>query len=62
MPLANRLGLYSIKAELEDLGFKYMYPEKYYDLVESINKKKDERLKFIEKIMDDIRVQLKNKE
>ena len=58
-PLANRLGLYSIKAELEDLGFKYMYPEKYYDLVESINKKKDERLKFIEKIMDDIRVQLK---
>ena len=58
-PLANRLGLYAIKAELEDLGFKYMYPEKYYDLVESINKKKDERLKFIEKIMDDIRVQLK---
>lgn len=58
-PLANRFGLYSIKAELEDLGFKYMYPEKYYDLVESINKKKDERLKFIEKIMDDIRVQLK---
>ena len=58
-PLANRLGLYSIKAELEDLGFKYMYPENYYDLVESINKKKDERLKFIEKIMEDIRVQLK---
>ena len=58
-PLANRLGLYSIKAELEDLGFKYMYPEKYYELVESINKKKDERLSFIDKIMDDIRVQLK---
>ena len=58
-PLANRLGLYSIKAELEDLGFKYMYPEKYYELVEGINKKKDERLKFIEKIMEDIRVQLK---
>ena len=36
-----------------------MYPDKYYDLVESINKKKDERLKFIEKIMADIRVQLK---
>ena len=58
-PLANRLGLYSIKAELEDLGFKYLYPEEYHELVESINKKKDERLKFIEKIMDDIRAQLK---
>ena len=58
-PLANRLGLYSIKAELEDLGFKYLYPEEYHELVEGINKKKDERLKFIEKIMDDIRVHLK---
>lgn len=58
-PLANRLGLYSIKAELEDLGFKYLKPEEYHELVEGINKKKDERLKFIEKIMDDIHVQLK---
>ncbi len=58
-PLANRLGLYSIKWELEDLGFKYLYPEEYHDLVEGINKKREERLKFIEKIMGDIRVQLK---
>ena len=58
-PLANRLGLYSIKAELEDLGFKYLYPDKYHELVEGINKKKEERLKFIDKIMDDIKAQLK---
>ena len=58
-PLANRLGLYSIKAELEDLGFKYLYPEEYHELVEGINKKKDERLQFIEKIMNDIREKLK---
>lgn len=58
-PLANRLGLYSIKWELEDLGFKYLYPEEYHELVEGINKKREERLKFIEKIMGDIRVQLK---
>ncbi len=58
-PLANRLGLYSIKWELEDLSFKYLYPEEYHELVEGINKKRDERLKFIEKIMDDIRAQLK---
>ena len=58
-PLANRLGLYSIKAELEDAGFKFLHPDEYHELVEGINKKKDERLMFIQKIMDDIRVQLK---
>ena len=58
-PLANRLGLYSLKWELEDLSFKYLYPEEYHELVEGINKKREERLKFIEKIMADIRVQLK---
>ena len=46
-PLANRLGLYSLKWELEDLGFKYLYPEEYHELVEGINKKRDERLKYI---------------
>ena len=58
-PLANRLGLYSLKWELEDLSFKYLYPEEYHELVTAIDKKRDERLKFIEKIMDDIRLQLK---
>ena len=58
-PLANRLGLYSMKWELEDLSFKYLYPEEYHELVEGIDKKREERLKFIEKIMGDIRVQLK---
>ncbi len=58
-PLANRLGLYSMKWELEDLAFKYIYPEEYHELVEGINKKREERLKFIEKIMNDIRVDLK---
>ena len=58
-PLANRLGLYSLKWELEDLGFKYLYPEEYHELVEGINKKREERLKFIEKIMDNIKIQLK---
>lgn len=58
-PLANRLGLYSMKWELEDLSFKYLYPEEFHELVEGINKKREERLKFIEKIMNDIRVQLK---
>ena len=58
-PLANRLGLYSLKWELEDLSFKYLEPEEYHELVEGINKKREERLKFIEKIMNDIRTELK---
>ncbi len=58
-PLANRLGLYSIKWELEDLAFQYLYPEEFKELVKGIEQKREERLKFIEKIMSDIRVQLK---
>jgi len=58
-PLANRLGLYSLKWELEDLSFKYLYPEEYHELVEGINKKREERLKFIEKIMEDIKTDSK---
>ena len=37
-PLANRLGIYSLKWELEDLGFRYLHPEEYRELVEGIEK------------------------
>lgn len=46
-PLANRLGMYSLKWELEDLSFKYLYPEEYRELVEGINKKEEERLNLL---------------
>ena len=59
-PLANRLGIYSFKWELEDLSFRYLYPQDYYELVEGINKKRDERLNFIEKILDQIKTELKS--
>mgnify|MGYP002542863604 FL=1 len=58
-PLANRLGLYSMKWELEDLGFQYLYPKEFDELVRGIEQKREERLKFIEKIIKDIKVQLK---
>ena len=58
-PLANRLGMYSLKWELEDLSFKYLYPEEYREIVEGIDKKREERLEFINMIMDEIRVHLK---
>ena len=54
-PLANRLGIYSLKWELEDLAFRYLYPEEYRELVVGIEQKREERLEFIEKIMDEIK-------
>ena len=58
-PLANRLGIYSLKWELEDLSFKYLYPEEYREIVEGLDKKREERLAFVDKIMDEIRASLK---
>ncbi|MDR0978797.1 MAG: bifunctional (p)ppGpp synthetase/guanosine-3',5'-bis(diphosphate) 3'-pyrophosphohydrolase, partial [Lachnospiraceae bacterium] len=58
-PLANRLGIYSIKWELEDLSFKYLYPEEYRELVEGINKKREERLEFIEEITGELKMGLR---
>ena len=57
--LANRLGMYSLKWELEDLSFKYLQPEDYREIVEGLDRKREERLMFIEKIMDEIRKELK---
>ncbi len=46
-PLASRLGISSIKIELEDLGFRFSQPEMFYQLVEKVAKKKKEREKYI---------------
>ncbi len=45
-PLANRLGLSSVKRELEDLGLRYTKPEIYYKLVTQVAKKMKEREKY----------------
>ena len=58
-PLANRLGVYSLKWELEDLAFKYLYPEEFREIAQGIDKKREERLKFIDEIKEEIRVNLK---
>ena len=58
-PLANRLGIYSLKWELEDLAFKYLYPEEYHEIVRGLDQKREERLSFIEGVMNEIREELK---
>ncbi|MFB3924950.1 MAG: bifunctional (p)ppGpp synthetase/guanosine-3',5'-bis(diphosphate) 3'-pyrophosphohydrolase [Syntrophales bacterium] len=49
-PLANRLGINWMKVELEDLSFKYLYPEEYNDLSRRIAKRKEEREKYTEEV------------
>ncbi|MDR2514056.1 MAG: bifunctional (p)ppGpp synthetase/guanosine-3',5'-bis(diphosphate) 3'-pyrophosphohydrolase [Christensenellaceae bacterium] len=50
-PLAHRLGIYTIKWELEDLSFRYIDPQAYYELADSVAMKRDERMKAIEGII-----------
>lgn len=47
-PLAHRIGLYSIKTELEDLSLKYTEPEVYNDILRKIRESKEEQDAYIE--------------
>ncbi len=58
-PLAHRLGLYSIKTELEDLGLKFTKPEIYKAIAQELKETKEERKKFIAKFTKPIRAKLK---
>jgi GTP pyrophosphokinase len=49
-PLANRLGIWQIKWELEDLGFRYLNPEKYKEIAEQIQERRPDREVQIEAI------------
>ena len=57
-PLANRLGISSIKVELEDLCLRYLEPEAYYALVEEVKHKRKERQEFIRDAILQIREKL----
>jgi len=50
-PLANRLGIWQIKWELEDLGFRYTNPEKYKEIAENLASTREKREDDIKKII-----------
>lgn len=52
VPLASRLGINSVKAELEDLCLRYLHPDIYYKLAEKIAMKKRERESYIEETLN----------
>lgn len=54
-PLAHRLGLYSLKSELEDLAMKYMEPVTYKFIAQQLNEKKAERENFIKDFISPIK-------
>ncbi len=53
-PLANRLGVGKIKAELEDLSLKYLHPDKYYEIAQLVSQKKAEREITVKHLIDSI--------
>src|SRR5690349_16398686 len=53
-PLANRLGIWQIKWELEDLGFRYVNPDKYKEIAEQIQERRPDREIQIEAIKDNL--------
>jgi len=57
-PLAHRMGLYSIKTELEDLSMKYMEPEAYKDIAKKLSETKRERTRYINEFIRPIREKL----
>lgn len=54
-PLASRLGIYTIKFELEDTALKYLKPEVYETLKIEVTEKREQRLQFINEVIEEIR-------
>lgn len=57
-PLAARLGIFWIKAELEDLSFRMLNPEVYQSLKKLVGKKRGQRAKQVEQVAEEIRALL----
>lgn len=57
-PLAHRLGIFRLKWELEDQALRYLEPERYYDLVNSIRMKRQEREEYIDIVVNILKEKL----
>lgn len=53
-PIANRLGINTLKVELEDLGFRFLYPYRYRVLERALRRAKGNRRQIVRKISDNI--------
>ena len=53
-PLSHRLGIFNVKWELEDLSFRYLEPDKYYDLVDQMKQKRQAREDIVNDTMEQL--------
>ncbi len=58
-PLANRMGIWQIKWELEDLGFRYQYPEKYHEIAQLIDEQRPVREEYLNRVSLKLQERLK---
>jgi GTP diphosphokinase / guanosine-3',5'-bis(diphosphate) 3'-diphosphatase len=58
-PLAHRLGMAKIRWELEDLAFKFLYPQEYKDIVSKVVASHDDRQSLVDSFADPLRQRLK---
>ena len=57
-PLANRLGIWELKWQLEDLSFRYLEPEKYHEIADKVASRRAARERYIQRVIEALRVEL----
>ncbi|HEY2592104.1 MAG TPA: TGS domain-containing protein [Steroidobacteraceae bacterium] len=57
-PLANRLGIWQLKWELEDLAFRFLEPEAYHRIAVALNEKRSDRERYIATLCERLRAEL----
>lgn len=58
-PLAHRLGIGAMKWEMEDLSFRYLYPEEYKTIAKGLRSKRLERDRYVNWIVEQLQTQIK---